>query len=129
MVHQSVSTFVGKVKSDDSLKQRLQSADLGELLAIAHEHDLHLGEAKALYENAKQSLELWGVGHSDAAAQEAPSPAVGSLLQAAQANPELQQKLAGANLERLLELAHHHSIDLGHAKDLYAKARESVEIW
>ncbi|MEB3240731.1 MAG: Nif11 family protein [Synechococcus sp.] len=128
MVHQSVSTFVGKVKSDDSLKQRLQSADLAELLAIAHEHDLHLGEAKALYENAKQALELWGVGHSDAAAQ-APSPAVGSLLQAAQANPELQQKLAGANLEQLLELAHHHSIDLGHAKDLYAKARESVEIW
>jgi hypothetical protein len=54
---------------------------------------------------------------------------VGSLLQAAQANPELQQKLAGANLEQLLELAHHHNIDLGHAKDLYAKARESVEIW
>jgi len=128
MVHQSVSTFVGKVKSDDSLKQRLQSADLAELLAIAHEHDLHLGEAKALYENGKQSLELWGLGHSDVAAQ-TPSPAVGSLLQAAQANPELQQKLAGANLEQLLELAHHHSIDLGHAKDLYAKARESVEIW
>ena len=79
MVHQSVSTFVGKVKSDDSLKQRLQSADLGELLAIAHEHDLHLGEAKALYENAKQSLALWGVGHSDAAAQEAPSGRAGRM--------------------------------------------------
>ena len=37
MVHSSVATFVSTAQGNDSLKQRLQSADLAELLAIADE--------------------------------------------------------------------------------------------
>ena len=128
MVHSSVATFVSKAQGDHSLKQRLQSADLAGLLAIAHEHDLHLGEADALYAHAKHGMELWGVGHSDAAPAVTPSKGVDNLLQAAQDNPQLKQQLAGANLAQLLELAKAHDIDLGHAKALYEHAREQLEI-
>ena len=129
MVHSSVASFLSKAKDTDSLKQRLQSADLAELLAIAHEHDLHLGEADALYAHAKHGMELWGVGHSDPKPESTPSQGVDALLQAAQDNPQLQQELAGANLAQLLDLARRHNIDLGHAQALYEQAREQLEIW
>ena len=34
-----------------------------------------------------------------------------------------------ANLEQLLSMAKAHNVDLGHAQDLYDKAREQLEIW
>ena len=64
MAHPSVTAFVEQASGSDSLKQRLQSANLSELLAIAREHDLHMGEADALYAHAKHGMELWGIGHS-----------------------------------------------------------------
>ena len=56
MAHPSVTAFVEQASGSDSLKQRLQSADLSELLAIAREHDLHMGEADALYAHAKHGI-------------------------------------------------------------------------
>ncbi len=87
MAHPSVTAFVEQASGSDSLKQRLQSADLSELLAIAREHDLHMGEADALYAHAKHGMELWGVGHEIEAPQQSPSAPVGSLLDQIKTRP------------------------------------------
>ena len=129
MAHPSVTAFVEQASGSDSLKQRLQSADLSELLAIAREHDFHMGEADALYAHAKHGMELWGVGHEIEAPKQSPSAPVGALLDQIKTSPELKQKLESADLEQLLSMAKAHNVDLGHAQDLYDKAREQLEIW
>jgi len=129
MAHPSVTAFVQQASGSDSLKQRLQSANLSDLLAIAREHDLHMGEADELYAHAKHGLELWGVGHAVEAPSQSPSAPVGALLDQIKTTPELQQKLQNADLEQLLSMAKAHNVDLGHAQDLYDKAREVLEIW
>ena len=131
MAHPSVTAFVEQASGSDSLKQRLQSANLSELLAIAREHDLHMGEADALYAHAKHGMELWGIGHAVEAPSQSPrqSAPVGALLDQVKTSPELKQKLENADLEQLLSMAKAHNVDLGHAQDLYDKAREQLEIW
>ena len=129
MAHPSVTAFVEQASGSDSLKQRLESASLSELLAIAREHHLHMGEADALYAHAKHGMELWGIGHAVEAPSQSPSAPVGALLDQVKTSPELKQKLENADLEQLLSMAKAHNVDLGHAQDLYDKAREQLEIW
>ena len=128
MAHPSVTAFVEQASGSDSLKQRLQSANLSELLAIAREHDLHMGEADALYAHAKHGMELWGIGHAVEAPSQSPALS-GCVVGSGEDQPELKQKLENADLEQLLSMAKAHNVDLGHAQDLYDKAREQLEIW
>ena len=52
---------------------------------------------------------------------------MGALLDQVKTSPELKQKLENADLEQLLSMAKAHNVDLGHAQDLYDKAREQLE--
>ena len=88
-----------------------------------------MGEADALYAHAKHGMELWGIGHSVEAPSQSPSAPVGALLDQIKTSPELKQQLENADLEQLLSMAKAHNVDLGHAQDLYDKAREQLEIW
>ena len=56
-------------------------------------------------------------------------PVYCALLDQIKTSPELEQKLESADLEQLLSMAKAHNVDLGHAQDLYDKAREQLEIW
>ena len=54
-----VSSFIEQVKANPGLQEKLESADLEELLAIAKTHDLDFGHADSIYTTAKSELEIW----------------------------------------------------------------------
>jgi hypothetical protein len=126
MAEHSLAEFVSKLSTNQSLRDRLEDANLADLLAIAKEHDLHFGQAEQLYSHAKHALELWGTAP---AASDQADPAVATFIGKAAQDPDLKAELESADLEQLLALSKAHGLDLGIADDLYAKAKSQMEIW
>ncbi len=54
-----VSSFIEQAKANPGLQEKLESADLEELLAIAKTYDLDFGHADSIYTTAKSELEIW----------------------------------------------------------------------
>ncbi|MFZ4804761.1 MAG: Nif11 family protein [Synechococcus lacustris] len=129
MAVQSVAEFVSKLSTNQALRDRLEDANLAELLAIARDHDLHFGQADQLYAHAKHSLELWGTAPAVSDEADQADQAVADFIGKVAKDPGLKAELESADLEQLLSLAKAHGLDLGNADDLYATAKASMEIW
>ena len=129
MADQTVAQFVAKLGENEALRERLESANLAELLAIAKEHDLKFGHADELYAHAKHAMELWGTAPGGGQPLGNPDPVGSSFLEKAKVDPSLQKTLETADLEELLAIAKTHELDFGHADDIYASAKSELEIW
>jgi hypothetical protein len=54
-----ISNFLAAAKANPDLKEKLESADLEELLSIADTYELDFGHADAIYASSKGEMEIW----------------------------------------------------------------------